>query len=348
MKLIRPSIINDATLTYSTVEEEGPGAYNGATTYAEFDRVSVATGTVLTVYTSLQNGNTGHAPASSPTWWKVTGTTYATYNAGVTYGLGDIVIVPTTHRRYESVQASNVNHAVTDPAWWLDLGVTNRWQMFDTSVSTQTANPDAIRVGITTMGRADSVALLNVSGATARITMTDAFEGQIYDKEYPLISDSGIQDWYAYFFEPIERISDLVITDMPPYADALVEIRIIEEGQIVLCGVCVVGLSKEIGLTSMGANIGIQDYSVKQQDGFGDFTVVERAFSKRANFQVLVDGAFVDPLLRLLAAYRAAPIVYVDDAGYASTVVFGFYKDFQIEIAYPDYSLCTLEIEGLT
>lgn len=348
MKLIRPSTINDASLTYSNVVEEAPPIYNGATSYALGATVSVTDSTVRTVYTSLQNGNAGHPPETSPDWWSLTGATYANYGAGITYNLGDVVIVPEIHRQYESLQGSNTGHPLTDPAWWLDLGVTNRWRMFDTSVSTQTANPDAIRVGITADGRADSVALLNVNGATARITMTDAFEGVIYDETYPLVSDSGIQDWYAYFFEPIERISDLVITDMPPYADALVEISIEEEGQMVLCGVCVVGLSKEIGMTAMGANIGIQDYSVKQQDGFGDFTVVERAFSKRANFQVLVDGAFVDPLLRLLAAYRAAPIVYVGDAGYASTVVFGFYKDFQIEIAYPDYSLCTLEIEGLT
>lgn len=44
-----------------------PTVYAGGTTYASGDYVTSAGAT----YTSLQSGNTGHTPASSPTWWLV-------------------------------------------------------------------------------------------------------------------------------------------------------------------------------------------------------------------------------------------------------------------------------------
>src|SRR6185436_13148020 len=105
MEIIRPAPINDSTLVSSSVPETTPAAYAGGTTYALGDTVSVFTGTAAVVYRSLQNANTGHTPASSPTWWQEIGTSYATYAGGTTYGLDDIV-VSATHREYQSLQAS--------------------------------------------------------------------------------------------------------------------------------------------------------------------------------------------------------------------------------------------------
>jgi hypothetical protein len=39
--------------------------------------------------------------------------------------------------------------------------------------------------------------------------------------------------------------------------------------------------------------------------------------------------------------------VWVGSEEYASMIVYGFYKDFSIEISYPTVSICSLEIEGL-
>ena len=56
----------------------------------------------------------------------------------------------------------------------------------------------------------------------------------------------------------------------------------------------------------------------------------------------------VDEIVNLLAEYRATPIVYIGSDAYASTIVYGFYKDFTVVIAYYLKSICNLEIEGLT
>ena len=53
---------------------------------------------------------------------------------------------------------------------------------------------------------------------------------------------------------------------------------------------------------------------------------------------------------RMLASYRATVILYIG-AGediYPEMIMLGFYKDFNIVISYPDYAICSIEVEGLT
>lgn len=92
MKLIRPATIDDSTLISSTVAEPDtapdaatdPAVWNSGTTYA-LDALAYVGGTTHRIYQSLQNSNTNHAPASSPTWWsEVSGTNkWAMFDNGV-------------------------------------------------------------------------------------------------------------------------------------------------------------------------------------------------------------------------------------------------------------------------
>lgn len=274
--------------------------------------------------------------------------TIAAYSGATTYGDGALARDDTTHHYFESLAAGNVGNALTDATKWLDRGATNRWAMFDGSVTSQTSNSNSIAVTLIGDGRVDAIALLNCYAATARVTVTDATDGLVYDQTVSMISDNAIADWYAWFFEPIEFLADMVLLDLPPYAGATITITLTHTGYTVTCGACVLGLSKEIGDTKPGASVGITDYSVKSVDAFGNYTILERAFSRRASFTVQVLKTQVDKLQTLLASYRAIPVVYVGDDSLTSSVVYGFYKDFSVAIEFPPYSVCTLELEGLT
>lgn len=279
-------------------------------------------------------------------------TDYAAWSAATTYPLGAFVIKTATHRVYKSLQAGNLNHdPATEPAtpvWWQDWGATNRWKMFDDLVGVQTSNADSIAVALTFAERIDSVILLNVSAASVRVTMTDVTDGVVFDQTYNMVSDSGITDWYAYFFEPIVRKSDLSVTGLPPYINARLDITLTDPGATVLCGECIAGLSRYLGGAQYGAKVGIQDYSVKTTDAFGNYTILERAFARRGSFSVWMDAGIISETQTLLASFRATPTVYIGSDDIDATIIYGFYKDFDITIAYPDVSLCNLEIEGLT
>lgn len=281
----------------------------------------------------------------------VSETLYTPYDAGYSFGLGDRaqVVDVDVHQVYESLQAGNIGHTpATSPTWWIYVSTTNPRLMFDRSVTSQTENADSIDVSIQTHGRNPCLTLLNVSAAEAHVQMVDELDGIVYDQTFSLVSDSGIDDWYSYFYEPVVRLQDLTVLDMPGYASPIVNVTLTETDGTVKCGALLLGPPTHIGGTEFGATVGIQDFSIKQQDDFGNYSIVERAFRKRATFTVIIDAVRVDTLQALLASLRATPTLYIGTDSYASTAVYGFFKDFAIEIAYPTESICSLEIEGLT
>lgn len=71
VKALMPVEITDAMLISSSIAEPASNepAWNSATTYAEFDQVSVIAANSHLVYESLAASNLNHPPATSPTWW---------------------------------------------------------------------------------------------------------------------------------------------------------------------------------------------------------------------------------------------------------------------------------------
>lgn len=274
----------------------------------------------------------------------------ATYNAVTTYakdadvrGAAD----PNLHTVFRSVQAGNQNHPLTDPAWWVKVGPTNRWAMWDQLNGTQTVRADVVEVEVQLTDVIDSLAMLNIEAGSIHVVMTDGAT-VVYDRTISLASDDPIVDWYEYFFAPIDRINDVVLSDLPPYYNAKLTITFTDTGNSVRVGNVVLGQSRLVGTTMSGASVGIKDYSRKETDDFGNYIVVERAFSKRANASVMMDNSLIDPTLRLLAEIRAQPTVFVLSDAFGATIVFGYYKDANLELTYAHNSVMSIEIEGLT
>lgn len=280
-------------------------------------------------------------------------TDYAAWNSGTTYSIGQRVILTSTHKVYESLQNSNLNkNPATDtssPPYWIEVSATNRWKMFDTSNSTQTTNANTIVVNLTPGKVINAVALLNIVGTSIRVKVTDPLEGVVYDNTVSLNNNGNINNWYNYFFDPIKRKKNVILTDVPSYGTASFEITITNTGSDAKCGVCVLGAVNYIGEgIELGASVGIQDYSRKEKNDFGDYVLVQRSYSKRARFSMAVLNDQIDALQELLVDLRTTPCVWIGDDRYESTMIYGFYKDFDIVIAYHLVSDCNLEIEGLT
>ena len=283
---------------------------------------------------------------------------YSEWSAATTYGLGAYVIKAATHRIYKSLQAGNLNHdpaAEANPAspvWWLDYSATNRWMMFDKVVGQQTSKADSIAVALQTNVRVDSVALLNISALTARVKMTSEANATVYDQTFDVTNKKTKNGWYSYYFTtPLSeflRKTDLFVTNLPPYKNAKLEVTLTDTGNTVKCGEFIYGLSKEIGGTQYGARVGIQDYSVKSVDAFGNYSVLQRAFARRGTFSVWVDATEMSTVQALLSSIRSVPTLFIGSDLIEPSMIYGFYKDFDIDIAYTAASICSLEIEGLT
>lgn len=274
---------------------------------------------------------------------------YPPYNPASAYALKERCIVVSTgvHDIYEATAAAAAGESpTTAPLKWLRVGATNRFKMFDAAVSSKTTNPNLIAFTFTSNSRVDALGIMNVFAAKMRVVQfTD--DGVTYDKTVSLISTSGINNWYAWTFDPIEHISDSVILDLPRYVNSTVSVTLLFAGATPSCGAFVPGQVKEIGRTKYTMRIGEMDNSIKEKDGYGTWTIKERDVSKTGDFSIELKNPDIDQTKTMLSGYRAKPIVYVGVEKYTSTIMLGFYKDFTIDIPYLNVSSCSIHIEGL-
>ena len=268
-----------------------------------------------------------------------------------TYSISDKVILD--HRNYEALAAVAAGvkpgAEVVDkdhPAKWLDLGATNRWKMFDKIVGTLTTRSGSVSVTIQPGSVVNSLALINVQGESVTVVMTDPIEGVVATRNYTLI-DGAVDNWYDWFFEDVEFRSSLVVLDLPAYGTACLTVTVTSSGTAGV-GALVVGKTAAIGTALYGTGVGIDDYSVKERDRWGGWSVTEGEFSDTAKFPVAVDTHKVSKIRRMLTDVRAQPVVWVGEETYEATILYGFFTSFELVYSGPTVSDCQLEIEGLT
>jgi hypothetical protein len=362
MKLIIPTTITDSLLTSTNVDEIGSSSlaeWDSGTTYFDGDFAyvvedpdSFGNGTELSVYESLQDANTNKDPETETTWWVFRSTIYAEYNSGTTYDSGDWVTDEANNKIYESQQAANTGNAVTDTDWWLEVGATEPWKAFDAKVGSQVERSGTIYYELTP-GSVEGIAFFNLDASSIDIVLTDSVDGEVYNETIELISTDNVVDGYTYCFAPVLFTRSVVVTDLPPYASATLEITINADADstVAKCGEIVMGRVIEFGATQYGAGFEIVDYSRKAVDAYGNYSVTERAFSKRVPLDVIINNAAIAYLKRTLEDYRATPVVCVptEDTDLAGPfLTYGYYRTARVVVPYPNYSILTIEWEGLT
>lgn len=282
---------------------------------------------------------------------------YPVWSSGSTYALGDRVILTSTHKIYESLQAANTNQdPVTEPTWWVEVSATNRWKLFDTVNSTQTIQPDSPSNTFyyeLQLGQAvNALAAVNLSNCNQihieMVSPSAGSPGIVYDETIDLTAAPLLPDWWSWFFGTRIAPQQYIALDLPTYPDATITVTF-SGGDNLAVGGLLFGQQQRFGLgMRYGARVGIQDYSRKETNEFGDTVLVQRAFAKRANFSLLLEKYETDVLQSYLASIRATPCLWIGSSEYESTVLYGFYNNFDILISYPEHSECDLEIEGLT
>ena len=270
-----------------------------------------------------------------------------------TYALGDRVISLVTHKIYESAANSNTGNdpATGNGTFWIEVSATNKYKAFDGKLSDPATQADSIEYVINTGSNIiNSMALFRLFADTARVVVEDNASNVVYDETYTLLDNSSVIDWYTYFFEPTsERLEQLLINDIPFYTNATITITLENIGSTVEAGQVVLGQLTSLGRTAYGTEIGIEDFSRKDRDVFGNAIIIERAFAQTADYEVEIDTKDARRVQKFLAKYRTTPLVWIgqEDDAYG-LIVYGFYTQFSINLATPSISYTTIEVEGLT
>jgi hypothetical protein len=277
--------------------------------------------------------------------------TYSAWNNGTSYAINAVVDYQTSY--FKSLTHSNLNNIpnIVNSTFWTKLGPDNTHAMFDGQVSTETTRTVSPLTVTVACGIVNSVALIGLTGSSVTITVRDAGASPPVFSRTISLDGTIITNWYMYFFEPFVQLGEVVLTDLPPYLNGQIQM-VLSGGGAVSIGELICGTAYTIGAEAVesGASVGIIDYSRKDTNPeTGITTFTRRAFSKRMSAQFLVDNSQINGVQRILADIRAVPSVYigVEDTTYAPLVVYGFYRDFNIDIAYPTKSWCRVEVEGL-
>jgi hypothetical protein len=118
-------------------------------------------------------------------------------------------------------------------------------------------------------------------------------------------------------------------------------------------GHVVLGLGQELGLTIYEAEIGMQSYSRKDVDTWGNYVLTPRANAKRVQARVYLPSGTVDRVYRALSQLDARAAVWdlnnsADPEDVSDSLrLFGFFRDFRLLMSGHNQDYCELEVEGL-
>jgi len=262
----------------------------------------------------------------------IAGSTLAEWDVSTAYVQGDKVQVSANHREYECL----INNTGKDPTgnpldpsgnpYWYDTGATNDRRLFDSRSRSPSVNPLNITVSVKSMKITNGIALINIFADTLNVTAVSDSAGEVYNEDVML--RRYVNTFTDWFFSPIENITNAVQIDLPLYTDMTITITATVTSGDVSIGEFVFGAVRDIGLTQYSTSVGITDYSTKEVDEFGNIFIVERGYANKIDYDVIVLANRTDYVKRLLARYRATPLVYVGKEDKPETITYGYYTKF--------------------
>lgn len=349
MCVLIPTTITDAMLTSTTVLEVAPSAYAGGTTYAADTRVSVSGSLgLITVYKSLQSSNTGHDPASSPTWWAENCSLYQAYSGAATYAEDERVQDNTTHLIYQSIAGSNTGNAVTDTTKWVEVSANNVWAAYDDEIGTATVGASPL-IQVLQPGSVGGIFIGDIVATTGSLVVKDTTGGTVVYTRDIDFDASRIEDVFDWFFVAPEFQTSLAVTDLPEqFTECEITLTLNTTSGMAAAGIIKVCTVLDVGRTMQGAKVGITSRNKLNENEFGNMQVVRVANSKKGSFTVLTEASRFNLLYRALKALDGVLCVFVGTSanGYEEMAMYGLFSDFYIAVDHTRNHICALEIKG--
>lgn len=236
--------------------------------------------------------------------------------------------------------------AASDPPTWLRLGWSNQYRMFREGQDSKTTATGDIDVTLDFSPSITTLAALGVTGNTVQLIVTDSVEGIVYDETIDLYQPSAT-GWWEFYFLPYEVSQVAIFEGIPPYPGAEYNLIVTANNPTdpVSVGRVVAGTARTLGVTNYGTSIQLQDYSTKERDGFGNLVLVPRRAVNLVDYEVTVQSAQVDYVIRTLKSVLSTPTLVIGETNYGSTITFGVLQDVTQGIDFPSVSDLTVRVE---
>ena len=279
-----------------------------------------------------------------------------TWDEAATYSQGQKVRYE--HVSYESLSGNNKGNKPSETwsgteAKWKKIGATAPWRMLDDFVETSTVGPEGQKLTFTVpFARANAFCLLNLQGASVKVTVLGDGDVVDFEETYETIKDIEDISLYSYAYDLIDSVDSLVNTEIPisAYGKLLVEIDPGRLNSVASVGHVIVGRVRTLGMSKYDAEVGITDYSKKETDEFGVTTFVRRSYAKVANLNLYLHPSKSDSVAATLQELRASPALWIGDNvdnGYLALTIYGWVEDWRSVYTGPNEQQFSVDIQGL-
>lgn len=259
--------------------------------------------------------------------------------------------------RHIWVSAAAGNTAVpgaetVQPFKWVDQGAINRWRMFDKligddwQVGTFTENPESIQLVFQAADVINAIGMVAVTATSIRVEVSVADEGVVYDNTVNT-ADFGVDDYYDYFFAPIERRDAFTFLDLPPYSNARIAITIDAPDAVARVGSLVFGYQEVIGECAAGTSAGFETFSSLEYDRWGSARLVKNDTRDVVDFDVRIDTDRTGYVRQRMRELHSVPSLYVGVAELEITIIVGVAGRFRVVLPGPAISESAIEVKSL-
>lgn len=275
------------------------------------------------------------------------------WSAATTYTLGTEVIRTTTHRKYKNILAgADAGLPENTPSRWTEIGVTNKFAMFDQYRNTQTVVPSPLTATITPGKRINSIFLGNMSNGYLTIVVTEG-GNEIYRYEKDL-SSRVVTNYYEYAYAEFSNIKSIALFDLPPTTTAVITVTLTSSTGTVKCGALVVGNQTYIGSLQQGARLSSLNFSTIDRSAIdGTATLLPRKNKPKVVGKLFAPTMLTEKIEQIKVDTDAVPAVWsglddqLNDPRYSSLLISGLCRQLEQSLDYPTTNLIDIELEEL-
>jgi len=272
---------------------------------------------------------------------------------------GARVYKASTHRVYEAAQAmtsgapkdpevlANRFNAAGEVTFWIEVGPTNLYAMFDGLVSTKTRRATNITITLKP-GYFNGFALFGLEAEHINAVVKDAPGGTVIYTLDQDLEGSEPADYYEYFFDRFKPLRQFIATGIDPYNNMEITLTLSSASSEVAVGMFALGDLRPIGAPLRGASVEPVDYSSVITNEFGETTVRKRNNATGMNINAKMSIEDANTVLDTIKEVLGTPVVVIGSqvTMYEALTVFGLVSARQ---TYDDFGepVVNITVKGL-
>lgn len=255
------------------------------------------------------------------------------------------------HTATQSIYRANAAVISTDvpgaSSKWTFIAKNNPYRLIDGKINSPTVADDGFYTEFTISGNiVDSLAGFGISGVDS---ITISVSGTSYSRTIQMQDNSGIVDWWTYYFSPIISKDKFVVYDLPAELNAVITAEF-NSTTTSIVGEIVIGTRRSIGTAIHGSGFSNADLSRVEYDEFGNVTgKIIRPNIDTIDYDVKLDTNSIGYARNTLKSIgKTTECVWAGSNSEDDDLLcYGFYEDFSVVISYPTVSDCSIKVRTL-